>query len=104
MFFLIVLLIVQIGFLVLARNVAATSVDAALRRAVAEGTPIETLRNGLVRDVYAVVPGADDVSVGITRDVTSLRAVVRFKWIPPGPDLIPVNVAIDRRTSTAVPP
>lgn len=103
-FFLLMLLIVQLGFLVLARNVAATSVDAALRRAVAADLGEGSVRLGLERDVLAVVPGASDVRVGIVVEGNVMRAEVDFRWLPPGPDLVPVNVLIERSIVRTVPP
>lgn len=103
-FFLLLLLIVQLGFLVLARNVAATSLDAALRRAVATDLGERTVEQGLERDVVAVVPGASDVRVDIVVEGNVMSAEVRFRWLPPGPDLVPVNVRIERSIVTTVPP
>ncbi len=97
-------LIVQLGFLVLARNIAATSVDAALRKAVASEAAETVVRTGLERDVRAVVPGATEISVEITADKTALQASVSFRWVPPGPDLVPVTVHIERSIATVVPP
>ncbi len=98
------MLIVQIGFLVLARNVAATSVDAALRRAVTANMSEEAIRDGLERDLGAIVPGAEEISVTITSDVSAVAALVRFRWLPPGPDLVPVTVSIERSIVKVVPP
>jgi hypothetical protein len=103
-FFLLMTLIVQLGFLVLARNIAATSVDAALRKAVAGETAETLVRAGIVRDVRAVVPGATEIDVDIAYDQTALAASVRFRWVPPGPDLVPVTVYIERSIAKVVPP
>lgn len=103
-FFLLLMLIVQLGFLVLARNIAATSVDAALRKAVSADLGEETVRDGLERDVRAVVPGAADVSVDVSREPTAIHAVVQFRWIPPGPDFMPVTISINRTVVRVVPP
>ena len=97
-------LIVQLGFLVLARNIAATSVDAALRKAVASEATESVVREGLERDVQAVVPGATEISVDISTDKTAVQASVRFRWVPPGPDLVPVTVYIERSIAAVVPP
>ncbi|GMQ92956.1 MAG: hypothetical protein BMS9Abin12_0433 [Acidimicrobiia bacterium] len=97
-------LIVQIGFLALARNVAATSAEAGLRKGVIADLDVETVRVGLVRDLSAVVPGAEDISVEVTDDATVLRAVVSFRWVPPGPDFVPITVVIERTAVRVVPP
>jgi hypothetical protein len=97
-------LIVQLGFLVLARNIAATSVDAALRKAVASDMAEIVVRSGLERDVRAVVPGATEISVDVTTSQTAIMALVRFRWVPPGPDVVPVTVSIERSIARVVPP
>lgn len=97
-------LIVQLGFLVLARNIAASSVDAALRKAVASDMAEVVVRSGLERDVRSVVPGATEISVDVTSNQTAMMALVRFRWVPPGPDLVPVTVSIERSIARVVPP
>lgn len=97
-------LVVQLGFVVLARNVAATSVDAALRKAVSADLSEGSVEEGLVRDVRAIVPGADDVVVDVAIDATEIVALVRFRWIPPGPDLVPMTMSIERSIVRVVPP
>jgi len=99
-----VTLIVQLGFLVLARNVAATSVEAALRRAVSADLSEEIVEDGLARDVRAIVPGANDVLVDVEIDATMVVAQVRFRWIPPGPDFVPMTMSIERSIVRVVPP
>jgi hypothetical protein len=89
---------------VLARNVAATSVDAALRMAVSGDLSEGAVEEGLVRDVRAIVPGASDVIVDVAIDSTTVVALVRFRWIPPGPDLVPVTMSIERSIVRVVPP
>jgi len=103
-FFLLLTVIVQLGFLVLARNVAATSVDAALRKAVSADLSEAAVEEGLARDVRAIVPGANDVIVDVAIDSTAVVALVRFRWIPPGPDLVPVTMSIERSIVRVVPP
>jgi len=97
-------LIVQLGFLVLARNIAATSVEAALRKAVVNETAQGAVQAGLERDVRAVVPGATEIVVDISSDPVVMSALVRFKWVPPGPDLVPIMVSIERSVTRVVPP
>lgn len=104
MFFILVMLIVQIGFLILARGVAATTVEAALRRAVVSNVDVDAVRAGLERDVMAVVPGAESLAVDVSEDPEVLRAVVRFRWLPPGPDFLPITVTVERVIVRVVPP
>lgn len=103
-FYVLLALIVQIGFLVLARGAAATSVEASLRSAVVADLDIGTLAYRIERDVTSVVPGAQEIEVEVTHGAEAVRAVVRFRWVPPGPDLVPVTVSIERSVARVVPP
>ncbi len=103
-FFILMMLIVQLGFLVLARNAASTSVDAALRRASVALSSNDQLRERLERDVDAVVPGVESLLITIESTETEVHAQVRFRWRPPGPDFVPVTVSIDRSVVRVVPP
>lgn len=98
------MLIVQIGFLILARSAVATSVEAALRRAVVKDLDLDTLHTGLERDVMAVVPGAGEPAVDVSEDADVVSAVVRFRWVPPGPDLVPITVSVERSVVRVAPP
>ncbi len=103
-FFILVMLIVQIGFLILARSAAGTTIEAALRRAAVTDVHLDIIREGLVRDLYAVVPGVQGLSVDVTGDGVVTHAVVQFRWLPPGPDLLPVTVSVERSVLRVVPP
>lgn len=104
MFFILLTLIVQIGFLVLARSAAASSIEASLRKAALGSADDETIRAGIIRDVRAVVPGAEDVDVSVSSSDSEINAALTFQWVPPGPDLIPVIVSIERSSIRVVPP
>ncbi len=103
-FFVLLTLVVQIGFLVLARSAAATSLEASLRRAVVLGLDDATMRERIERDVAAVVPGVRNLVVEVESSDTVVVAAVRFRWVPPGPDFVPVTVVIERSAATVVPP
>jgi len=103
-FFLLLALIVQISFLILARSAAATSIEASLRRAAVSDVDDATVASRIERDVMSVVPGAQDVAVDVTRVQDAVVAVVTFRWVPPGPDFVPVTVSIQRSVVRVVPP
>lgn len=103
-FFILLALIVQVGFLILARSAAATSLEASLRRGVVLEVDSEILAERIARDVVAVVPGASDVLVRVVRSESEIEAIVEFRWIPPGPDLVPVTVTVTRRVVSVIPP
>ena len=103
-FFVLLALIVQIGFLILSRSTAASTVESGLRRAVAGDLDPGTVENRIERDLLLVVPGAEGVNVDVTSGRETIHALVRYRWIPPGPDLLPVTVSIERSAVRAVPP
>jgi Flp pilus assembly protein TadG len=103
-FFLLMLLIVQIGFLLLARSMVETSVDAAARRASWSGSdaPSEVAR--LESEITAAVPGVELTSVVIVQEATSVTVQVAYRWVPPGPDLLPASFIVERTRLASVPP
>lgn len=103
-FFVLLTIIVQVGFLVVARNAAATAVHAAVREASVEVGTVSAVETRLARDLAAMIPGADDAVVSVTSDSGWVRGVVEFDWTPPGPDLIPVRIAVSRDVPVVVPP
>ena len=103
-FFVLLTLIVQVGFLIVARTAAGVALEAAVRDgSVAEGS-LEAARSRLDRDLAAMVPGADDAEIELDSDGFTVTGSVSFEWTPPGPDLIPVRISITRRAAVAVPP
>lgn len=103
-FFVLLALVVQVGFLILARSAAATSLEASLRRAVVLELDDETLIERIERDVAAVVPGVSNLVVEVQSSDAVVVASVSFRWVPPGPDFAPVTVVIERSAARVVPP
>ncbi len=103
-FFVLVTVIVQVGFLVVARNGAATALDAAVRGAALDVERAEETEARLERDIRATVPGVTNLAVSIEVDPSRVHGQVHFDWIPPGPDFIPVSVSVDRFAAVVVPP
>lgn len=103
-FFILLTLVVQIAFLVIARNAAAVALDAAVRRVAVAPERIGDERLRLVRDVQATVPGTGDLHVVLDRDGTTVVGLLSFHWQPPGPDLLPVTIAVERQVPILVPP
>lgn len=102
-FFVLLTLIVQIGFLVLARNAASIALDAAVRRSATSGELVEQGER-LQRDIGATVPGAVGTQVSLDSDGRSVNGKVSFDWAPPGPNLLPVRITIRRAVPVVVPP
>ena len=103
-FFILLMLVVQFAFLVVARNAAATAVDASVRRVAVTPGSLAEERDRLVRDVQATVPGTADLQVVLEQDGFTVHGSLSFDWQPPGPDLLPVSISVHRRAPIVIPP
>ena len=103
-FFILLLSVVQIAFLVIARNAAATAIEASVRRVAIAPNSIDEELVRLTRDVRATVPGTTDLVVLLEQHGLVVHGSLSFDWQPPGPDLLPVTVTVDRRARVVVPP
>jgi hypothetical protein len=102
-FFLLLTIIVQVGFAVTARSMVAASIDGTARRAAAGGDEGELLER-LESEVRRTVPGLEVTSATIDRSDRAVTVEVRYRWLPPGPDLLPIEVTVSRERSLAIPP
>lgn len=95
-FFVLLLLIVQIGFLAGARSMAVSAVEASARR-ISSGADVGREEQRVLAELQGSVPGARveevDIAVADSRVVVSARV----RWTPPGPDLVPI--AFDARAT-----
>lgn len=103
-FFLLVAVVVQLGFLVIARTAVGASLDAAARRSAAVDTDTPAQRDRMLREITAVAPGIDVLETKVVRSSTEVTVTAVFDWTPPGPDLLPVRVSISRSHAVVVPP
>ena len=103
-FFILLILVVQVAFLVIARNAAATAVDASVRRLSLSAAKVDDESGRLVRGLQATIPGMRDVDVVLQRDELVVSGSLSFEWQPPGPDLIPVSITVERQIPLVVPP
>jgi hypothetical protein len=103
-FFILLTVVVQVGFLVIARSAASAAVQGAVRAASVDVTESVAIEERLSRDLAATVPGADNAVVSVTTDGRTVKGVVAFDWLPPGPDLIPVRIVVIRNMPVVVPP
>lgn len=103
-FFVLLTLIVQIGFLVVARTSAGVALEAAVRRGSVTPGDLSAVRTRLSRDVAVTVPGAGEADISVTSDGATVTGTVSFDWKPPGPNLVPVRMSVTRRAPVAVPP
>lgn len=102
--FLLIVIVTQIAFVVVARETAQTAVNAAARRAVRPGTDLNVEAARLEVELGRVMPGASSVSASIKFDGVGITAQAAIRWLPPGPDLIPITIHAASTAPMVVPP
>ena len=103
-FFLLIALVVQLGFLVIARTAVGASLDAAARRSAVVDADPATQHQRILREIAAIAPGVDVVETTVVRTATFVTVTAVIDWTPPGPDLLPVRLSISRSHALVVPP
>jgi hypothetical protein len=103
-FFVLLTLIVQIGFLVIARNATSVALEGAVRQAGTDSGDLTVVRDRLERNLHATVPGTQEAEIEMTSNGRIVTGTVSFVWVPPGPDLIPVTISVTRQAPIVVPP
>ena len=102
--FLLLAVVVQAGFLVVARDAAQTAAAASARRGALEdavpGTESERLRS----EVEATIPGARDVEAAVDVHGIEVVAETAFTWLPPGPDLMTIRLRVRAVVPRVTPP
>jgi hypothetical protein len=102
--FVLIAMIVQVAFVVVARDAAQTAVTAAARRAGRPGADLDAERIRLADDLARIVPGATDVTASVETGSATVTARASMRWAPPGPDLIPVTLRADAIAPLVIPP
>ena len=102
--FLLIAIVAQVAFVVVARDTAQTAVSAAARRAGRPGADLGAERARLAEELTLVVPGAADVATSITADATGITTSASIQWSPPGPDLIPITIRATATVPLVAPP
>ncbi|MEN8238196.1 MAG: hypothetical protein ABFR53_03225 [Actinomycetota bacterium] len=103
-FFLLIAVVVQLGFLVIARSAVSASMEAAARRAALPNSDVSAEESRLGTEIRAVVPGIEILDTDIARSAQDVTIRATFKWTPPGPDLVPVQFTLERSHANVVPP
>lgn len=103
-FFILLVLIVQIGLGVASRSMVGASADAAARRLAWGGERTGDAEARLRSEVEAAVPGAMLTQIDVERDDLSVTVLVTYEWRPPGPDLLPIEFAVSRTRTVTVAP
>lgn len=102
--FLLIVIITQVAFVVVAQNTARTAVSAAARRAGRPGSEAAVEQQRLTEELTRIVPGASDVAAFIEYHETGVAARAVIRWVPPGPDLVPITLRVDAVAPLVVPP
>jgi hypothetical protein len=102
--FLLIAIVSQAAFVVVARDTAQTAVTAAARRAGRPGADLEAERSRLANELISVVPGAVEVTTSLTTEATVVTAQAAIQWSPPGPDLVPITLHASATAPMVVPP
>ena len=103
--FLLIAIVTQVAFVVVARDTAQTAVTAAARDAPAGRVRISRVeRARLAEELTRVVPGAAGVTTSLDAEATAVTASASIQWSPPGPDLIPITLHATATAPMVVPP
>ncbi len=102
--FLLIVIITQVAFVVVARDTAQTAVAAAARRAGRPGSDLGIEVSRLKDELARIVPGASDVNAFIESDGVGVTARAAIRWLPPGPNLIPITLHAASTAPIVVPP
>lgn len=102
--FLLVVVVTQVAFAVVARDATEAAVSAASRRAGRPGADFGVESARLVAELSRVVAGAVDANAIVESDGSNVRVQAGFRWVPPGPDLIPITIRASSVSPLVVPP
>lgn len=103
-FFILMTLVVQLGFLVIARSAVSASLDASVRRSATPGASMLDQQRRLNEEITAIGPGLEVVASRIVFGRDGVMVGVTVEWRPPGPLLVPVRFTIERNHAKVVPP
>ena len=103
-FFLLIAVVVQLGFLVMARSAISASMEATAGRASLPDGDTRAEESRLGTEIHAGVPGIEVIATDVDRSAEEVTVRATFDWTPPGPDLIPVRFTLVRTHSSVVPP
>ncbi len=93
------------GLAAVARNAAEGAVAAAARRAARPGTDLAAESDRLVEVLSATVPGArDTIAVQVRRTAAAGSAEAGFRWEPPGPLWMRLDIRVAAEAPLVQPP
>ena len=103
-FFMLLVIVVQLAFVLVAKEVSQSAVDAAARRAARPSASLVVVEQRLTAELAAVVPGAQQVEASVRSTADRVDVDATILWAPPGPDLVPVVIRVAATSAVAVPP
>ena len=103
-FFMLLVIIVQLAFVLVAREVSQTAVDAAARRAARPSADLIAVEQRLSSELASVVPGAQHVEASVWTNGERVDVGATIMWAPPGPELVPVVINVEATSVVVVPP
>lgn len=104
MLFLLIVIVTQVAFLIVARDATGAAVSAAARRAARPGVDLSAERARLAEDLGRVVAGAEDIVASVDSDGALVTVRAGLRWLPPGPDLVPIVIRASSTAPVVVPP
>jgi len=102
--FILLTLIVQVAGAAVARHAAEAAVSAAARRAARPSVWPAAEEERLAADLATALPGATAVNVSIDLRPKRALATATFRWLPPGPDWLPLTIVVRASAPRMVPP
>ncbi|MEN8113628.1 MAG: hypothetical protein ABFS21_04520 [Actinomycetota bacterium] len=102
--FLLIVIVTQVAFAVVARDTTEAAVSAAARRAGRPGADLNVERARLTEELSRVVAGATDVTAVVESDGSRVSVRAGLRWMPPGPDLVPITIRASSSAPVVVPP
>jgi hypothetical protein len=102
--FLLLVLLVQVGVAMAAREAAQGAVATAARRGSRPGADLAA-ENARLQDLLeSTVPAAGQITAHVRHHDRSSIAFAQFRVVPPGPDWLPLIVRVDARVALVIPP
>ena len=102
--FLLLVVVTQAAFLLVARDTTQTAVNAAAGRGGRPGASLGVEASRLAAEVRSAVPGALGVAASLREVGDEVVAEVEFGWRAPGPNLIPIRLRVTAGAPIVVPP
>jgi Flp pilus assembly protein TadG len=103
-FFMLLVIVVQLAFVLVAHQTLTAAVDAAARRAARPAADLAQIEDRLASELASVVPGAQTVEASVAATVGTVDVEASIVWAPPGPDLVPVTIRSRASVPRIIPP